>query len=465
MLRALDAESGQRLKMLKLSILSILAASILVTAMLWLMTTRYAKRALGQLGRAVSSIKKEEYDYDTGKLPQDEFGDLGLFLKEMSLQLSAHIERVRQGERFLQKIIDGIDESIMLVGKDYRVQLLNRKARETTGYSGTGGFTCYEVSHGSKEPCSGDEHPCPLLETVETGEAAIYQHVHRAGNGEKRYVEIVASPLRGEDGRIDAVIEASRDITALKEAEESLRKAKEDLELQNIELKKMDRIKDGLLRDVSHELKTPVAKFAMQLEILKPLMDQHRLSASEKKAITVMEESLRRQEGVIKNLLDLSRLEAGGRRFNISTVSLDELIDRVEEDYRHLVEQHSGKIRIDVAPLAIRSDAEMLWHVFSNLFNNAIKFRKKDGPLRISVSAEAEDGTVKIRVADEGEGFSGEEMSRAFDRFYQSTASKEGSGVGLTICKMIVEALGGSISIHSDGKGQGSVVSVTLPTG
>ena len=115
--------------------------------------------------------------------------------------------------------------------------------------------------------------------------------------------------------------------------------------------------------------------------------------------------------------------------------------------------------------MTIRSDGEMLWHLFSNLFSNAIKFRKEEGPLRISVSAEVAGGNVTVHVADEGKGFSQEEKDQAFERFYQSTASSEGSGVGLAICKMIVDGLGGSITLHSDGKDRGAVVSVTLPTG
>jgi signal transduction histidine kinase len=177
-----------------------------------------------------------------------------------------------------------------------------------------------------------------------------------------------------------------------------------------------------------------------------------------------MEKSLRRQEGVIKNLLDLARLEGGRREFLREPLRLDEVVGRVKEDYREILAQRGGNIAVTMPPVSILSDGEMLWHLFSNLFSNAIKFRKSDGLPQISVSAEIVDGVVTVHVADDGAGFTEEERKQAFERFYQSTASNEGSGVGLTICRMIVDGLGGEISIHSEGKGLGTVVSVTFPT-
>jgi signal transduction histidine kinase len=250
----------------------------------------------------------------------------------------------------------------------------------------------------------------------------------------------------------------------VRERTSDLTEAYERLEAQNVELKKMDLIKDGLLRDVSHELKTPVAKYAMQLEILKPIIEKHKISEAEKNALIVMEESLRRQEGVIKNLLDLARLEDGVRKFRREPLRLDELIGKVVEDYQLLLNQYGGEITVAVPPITIHSDGEMLWHLFSNLLSNAIKFRRKEGRLRISLNAETVNGHVTVHVTDEGKGFSEEEREQAFERFFQSTASNEGSGVGLTICKMIVDGLGGRISILSEGKDRGAVVSVTLPT-
>jgi signal transduction histidine kinase len=261
----------------------------------------------------------------------------------------------------------------------------------------------------------------------------------------------------------DEVLAVVRDVSERRKAEKVLRKAKENLERQYEELKKLDQMKDGLIRDVSHELKTPVAKHAMQLEILKPIIEKHRLTEEESGALLIMEESIRRQESVIRNLLDLSRLEGGGRKYRKDFLRLDEVMEEIKGEYGSIIERCGIDLAIDMPPLPLRSDREMLWHLFSNLVNNSIKFRKEGASGRVTVTAAVEDGKVVVRVADDGKGLEDHEKARAFDRFYQSSASIEGSGVGLTICRMIAEGLDGTIAIESRGRGQGAVATVTLP--
>jgi PAS domain S-box-containing protein len=258
---------------------------------------------------------------------------------------------------------------------------------------------------------------------------------------------------------------AVQDVTPRRRAELELRAAKELLERQNEDLKKLDRMKDALLRDVAHELKTPVAKHAMQLEILRPLLQARQIQDRELRAFQVMDESVRRQQGVIRNLLNLARLEAGGRVYRKEPLRLDELLRRVRGDYQYAIETHGIQFDVDAPEITVRSDEEMLWHVFSNLVNNAIKFRQKGVPPRIVVRAAATGAHAVVTVEDNGIGLPPAELERVFTRFYQVTASSEGSGVGLSICKNIVTDLGGSIRLTSAGPGQGTTVEVALPLG
>jgi signal transduction histidine kinase len=256
---------------------------------------------------------------------------------------------------------------------------------------------------------------------------------------------------------------ANRMVDERQQAVESLKRAKASLELQNEELRKIDRMKDALLRDVSHELKTPVAKHAMQLEILRPLFDEKRTTEDERRAFSVMEKSIRRQESGIRNLLNLDRLESGGRHYSRETFRLDKLVEKVLEDYGENIETRGIDVSADMPEISISSDIEMLWHVFSNLISNAIKFQRRDGSPKISISAQATSDRVIVKVEDNGIGMSREAREKIFTRFYQASASVEGSGVGLTICRRIVEDLGGSIGIASKGAGTGCVIEVTLP--
>jgi PAS domain S-box-containing protein len=295
----------------------------------------------------------------------------------------------------------------------------------------------------------------------EGGEVPPYEYGLLARNGER--IDVMNSARLITYGGHPAILGIVMDITARKRAEEDLEQAYGELEVQNRKLMKLDEIKDGLIRDVSHELKTPVAKHAMQLEILKPVIDAHRLSEEEQKALVVMEESIRRQESVIRNLLDLSRLEAGGRTYLREPVRLDRLLQEVVEDYAYATDAYGMTVDFSGESQEIRSDSEMLRHLFSNILNNAIKFRRGDLTGKVRISMEQGDGEIEVRISDNGVGMEREDIERAFSRFFQVSAACEGSGVGLTICRMIAEGLGGGVRLESEGRGKGVTAAVTLP--
>jgi signal transduction histidine kinase len=244
--------------------------------------------------------------------------------------------------------------------------------------------------------------------------------------------------------------------------EEALRRAMRDLEDQNNRLRALDRMKDGLIRDVTHELKTPVAKHSMQLELLREALGE---SCRERvgNILRIMEQSVERQQLVIRNLLDLSRLEAGGRKYVIKPVGLDGVIGKVLEDYRSSLESGDTAFSTSGSGLTVAADEEMLWHAFSNLVNNAIKFRRRDARAVIEIRAARDGADAVVTFHDNGRGLTPEQLGRVFERFYQASASDEGSGVGLSICKAIVEDMGGQIRMESEGPDKGATVVVHLP--
>jgi signal transduction histidine kinase len=244
-----------------------------------------------------------------------------------------------------------------------------------------------------------------------------------------------------------------------------LARSKEDLERRNEELKKLDSMKDGLVRDVTHELKTPVAKQAMQMELLKDVLARHRLEEETGAVIKVMEASIRRQEEVIRNILNLARLEGGGLPGRLDEVRLDALLEDVLNEYAPTMEEYGIRVEKDLEPVSVLAEQEMLWHVFSNLVNNAIKFRTKLVRPSVSIRAAVQDGRALVLISDNGIGLEPDEKERVFERFYQASAAFEGSGVGLTIARKIVEDLGGTIRVDSAGREKGVLVTVILPLG
>ncbi len=245
-------------------------------------------------------------------------------------------------------------------------------------------------------------------------------------------------------------------------AEESLVRAKEELERQMEELKKLDLLKDALVRDVSHELKTPVAKHLMQLEILRDLLAGQEVFGAVGPVLQVMEQGIRRQRAAIGNILLLSRLEEGGRKAVFRPFQLEGLLEEVINEYLHAIASYGIRLEMELEPRTVVSDRELLWHVFGNIVDNAVKYRSGTSP-RLRIRATALDGGAQVEVTDNGAGLSVDEHARAFERFYQSSPAAEGLGLGLNIAQKILGSLGGTISISSEGRNMGTTVRVTIP--
>ena len=140
------------------------------------------------------------------------------------------IEQIIEEDRaFLQAIIDGATDPLVVISPDYEVLLMNRAAHSYLPHDGDvpEHLTCHKLSHQSDEPCCGAEHPCPLDEVRRTGKRAVAVHRHRFASGEERIFELDATPLWNDEGTLRAVIEASRDITERVEAEERLKASEE----------------------------------------------------------------------------------------------------------------------------------------------------------------------------------------------------------------------------------------------
>jgi len=138
-------------------------------------------------------------------------------------------KKLEASRAFLQSIIDGVVEPIMVIGVDHHIILMNRAARmfslnEPFEY---GSLLCHQISHHCDVPCSESQHPCPLEKVRISGEPAAVVHEHHTQDGKIRFVEILASPLFGADGDFQGIIESSRDITERRLMEEALRESEE----------------------------------------------------------------------------------------------------------------------------------------------------------------------------------------------------------------------------------------------
>lgn len=138
--------------------------------------------------------------------------------------LLSFLDSIERACTFQQSVIDGLDEPIMVIDTDYRVQLMNRAASQFSSpqLGPSRSILCYQLSHMRDTPCDGTQHPCPLSQVQASGESVTVVHEHYRASGERRIVEVIASPLWGSDHVCYGIIESARDITDRVQAERSL---------------------------------------------------------------------------------------------------------------------------------------------------------------------------------------------------------------------------------------------------
>ena len=264
-------------------------------------------------------------------------------------------------------------------------------------------------------------------------------------------------PLLGPDQR--RLLDALADQAAL--AIERVNLAR-DVETAQVAVE-TERLRSALLTSISHDLRTPLASIlgsATSLRTQRATLDP---TAEDELLATIQEES-ERLNRFIANLLDMTRLEAGAIKPTLDPVDLSDVIGSALERARTVMADHP--ITLDVPPdlPLVRLDPVLFEQVLFNLLDNAAKYTPA-GTV-VTLAARQDDGTVSIRVLDEGAGIEESELPRVFDKFYRIHAAdrrRAGTGLGLAICRGFVEAMGGRITAGNRRDRPGAIFTITLP--
>ena len=249
----------------------------------------------------------------------------------------------------------------------------------------------------------------------------------------------------------------ARDITEVKNAQLELIRA-------NDILREHDRLKSEFVSTVSHELRTPLCIFKnIVSNAMAGVMGKvsHRLYESLKMADT----SIDRLSRIISDFLDISKIESGNMKLDLSVVSAKQIIDETVESFRSLaaVKDINLKLTVPDEDVFITADHDRIIQVVTNLIGNAIKFIPVNG--NIDVVLEQRENEIGVSVSDDGPGLSRDEIEKIFDRFIQihliSGPGEHGTGLGLTIAKELIEMHGGTLTVQSQ-PGNGCCFSFTI---
>jgi len=293
---------------------------------------------------------------------------------------------------------------------------------------------------------------------VEKGRAADYDGEAIRKDGSIVPVNISAAPLTVGGKRL--IIGLFHDITERKQAEEALQKLYAHERKLRQELEAEAKKRAEFLRALVHELKTPLTPMLASSELLvNELQEEPLLSLARN-----INQGISRLNNRIDELLDLARGEMGMLQLNFKSVDPLQLLHKVAYDLAPVASSRRQSLTLALHPLpTIQADEERLYQVVLNLLNNASKFTPEGG--EITLRAEEKDTSLIVQVQDSGRGIAKEEQQRLFDPYYRVERDRgrlSGLGLGLALCKTLVELHGGQLWVESC-VDKGSTFSFSVP--
>ncbi len=224
------------------------------------------------------------------------------------------------------------------------------------------------------------------------------------------------------------------------------------------------KLKSDFVSNVSHELRTPLSLIRLYAETL----EMGRVTNPEKyqEYYKIIRKESERLSGLINNILDFSRIEAGRKEYDFRETDIGELVHTTIDSYRFQIEQHGFTFEERIADNLpkVRVDREAIARSLLNLVNNALKYSQDRK--YIGVNLYRQNGSVKLEVIDHGIGIASNEQHKIFEKFYRVgdplVHNTKGSGLGLALVKHIVKAHGGDVAVEST-PGEGSIFTITLP--
>ncbi len=402
-------------------------------------------RPLRQMVDATKKVSEGVYEAKIQIISSDELGSLAVGFNEMVTKLKRYrdmnISQLLAEKRKSEAIIRNIDDGLIVMDADFKIMDANPVALDIIGDSRESiiGRHFLEVFKDD----SLFQYLKQALKPMRKKADEEGKNIFTLTKGEKHrhYHFSVTSVTSHIDEKIGIVL-LLRDVTRFKE---------------------LERLKSEFVMAASHELKTPLTGIKMSIGLLKESTIK-KLNPREKGLLTAASEETQRLESLVKELLDLSRIEAGKMEMEFRSADVPALFEKVRAVMRNQASAKKVTLTQETKRNLpqVTADADKILLVLTNLISNALGYTHKGGHIRLS--SRAAGGHVFISVADDGEGIPYESQTKIFDKFVQFKDNRHtgGSGLGLSICKQIIRAHGGAIWVDST-PGSGSTFTFTLP--
>ena len=374
--------------------------------------------------------------------------------QQVHLLAQTELSRVAMDSQRLAFVAQYAKDSIIVSGPDGRIEWVNDAFSRITGYpfeEAVGWLPGDLLNAPGTEP----DTVLRLIKARETKTPVRAEVLNRAKSGEVMWMETSITPIFDDQGALQLWIAVERDITEAKEREAELARARAAAE-------EAGKAKSQFLANMSHEIRTPMNGVIGVAELLA----ETDLSAQQRQYVETITESGRLLLDIINDILDLAKLQSGKATLDPRAFSLTAAVESVLRILAPVAAKKAIDLALDMPPdVIVLGDEGKLKQILLNLTGNAVKFTQKGG-VTVSVRAPRAPGDLlEIVIADTGVGIARDRIDKIFDSFSQADngISRQfgGTGLGLTICAMLAEQMGGGIAVQSN-PGQGSVFTLRL---
>ncbi|MDQ0214973.1 two-component system phosphate regulon sensor histidine kinase PhoR [Oikeobacillus pervagus] len=386
-------------------------------------TNRYTK-PIEAATEVAMELAKGNYRARIHESPPDEIGTLNTSINILARNLQELFQSQEVHQNRLMTLVENMGSGLLLIDDRGFVLMINKAYREL--------FRVSEKNILTKRYHEALEHPeiIEIVEQVFMTEQKVRKELILPLAIERRQFEIHGVPIIGTNDDWKGILIVFHDIT---------------------ELKKLESMRKDFVANVSHELKTPITSIRGFTETLLDgaIHDQEALISF----LQIILKESERMQTLIKDLLDLSKIEQNGFELNIEHVYLRPIILDIIDTLNNQMEEKNITYTMKVdSHLYVEGDPYRLNQVFMNLINNAIVYTQSGG--KINIDAHESEKEIIVNVKDNGIGISPEEIPRIFERFYRVDKARSrnsgGTGLGLAIVKHIIEAHGGIIIVTSE---------------
>jgi signal transduction histidine kinase len=278
----------------------------------------------------------------------------------------------------------------------------------------------------------------------------------------KNLEHLVAARTKELEEKTRRLEQINQDLTIAREELSGLNKNLEGrVQERTKEVENLLKQKDEFINQLGHDLKNPLGP----LINLIPLLEDKEADPTKKEMLTVLHRNANYMKNLVVKTLELAMLNSPNTRFSIETIQLSQEINQIISNKKILFDGNHVKISNNIhASLRVKADRLRLEELLTNIFENSVKYCQED--CRIVIDAKLTNEFVTISIVDNGIGMTPEELGRIFDEFYKADSARhdiQNTGLGMSICKRIVEKHGGNIWVESPGPGKGTTVLFTLP--